>query len=367
MSQKCGSCSASTDYYLCRRCVDDLRGMLASLVSCGIVVDQVLKTDPDTGVAAPVDRVRKLAGMLEHLRGYAVGQARRGEQVRRVHRDPSTLNGDDTLASHIDMLGGCDCDEGGCSCSAEKAQQRRAHVALNRALAAGGVNTAASALLVDMHSALGQWAKHIAATHKLGLDWRTTTGFAHFLSQNVERVKLDQDAGDLHNRVRGFIRRTERIINPPVPPRECGPCPKLIEDARGRRKCATPLTADRAAVEVKCPECGETFKVADLIQRLWDDVDEWHLTRREILLVVELLDQPMSVETFKKLCTRGKKIGAPPVMQRLHPRGYRRPGEAAGEWHETRQSSGDKPVYRLVDLRKFMSDKPRARQSVAAG
>lgn len=365
-SQKCESCSAPSDLYLCRRCVADLREMLTSLVSCGTIKDEVPKTfpvlDPDTGAKTGevetrmVERVRHMPGLLEHLRGYAVGQSKRGQQVRRTHHEPHTLNGDDSLASHINQLDGCDCPEGGCVCNIGKARDKRAATALNRALAAGRVNTSASALLADMHYSLRTWANGIAAKHKLVLDWKTTTGYAHFLSQNVPKIALDEDSGHFLHVVRGFIRRAERIINPPVPPRECGPCPTDVEEGKGRRKCATPLTADREANDVTCPTCKETHLVDDLIKRLWDDVDEWHLTRREILIVAEVLEKPVSTGTFNSWVTRGKKLGTPPVLERLRPRGWRRPGERVGEWHAFREGTGDKPVYRLVDLRKFMTD-----------
>ncbi|UXA19526.1 hypothetical protein [Mycobacterium sp. SMC-4] len=342
-----------------------MRDLLTSLVSCGSVTDQILQTveiDEDLTEVRLVDRTRKLAGLLEYLRGYAVGQARRGEQARRTHREPDTLNGDDTLASHIDPLAGCECPEDGeCVCSLDKSRDRREYLALNRALASGGVNTAASWLLTEMNYSLGSWAKGIAKAHRITLQWKTTTGYAHFLAQNVPKIALDPDAGHFHHRVRAFVRRAEKIINPPeAPERVCGPCPTPVETEHGRTLCATPLTADRAATEVICPQCKETHRVDDLIDRLWNDVDEWHLTRHEILALVEVLERPVSVDTFKTWCHRGKKIGDPPVLQRLHPRGYRRPGEAVGEWHALRNSPGDKPVYRLIDLRKFMTDGKRS-------
>lgn len=360
-AQTCGSCSAPSDLFLCPRCIGDLREMLNSLVSAGTEVYRTTKTDPATGEAVWVDATRKMAGLLEHLRGYAAGQSRRRDpRARGTRHEPPTLNGDDVLAAHIDTLAGCDCAEGECQCSVEKARDKRADTALNRALAAGGVNTAASTLLAEIHYSLRTWAYGIATKNKLTLDWKTTTGFAHFLAQNVSRIALDEDAGLFFLSVRGYVRRAEKILNPPVPPRECGPCPTDVDEGKGRRKCATPLTADRTAADVTCPTCKETHNVDELIKRLWDDVDEWHLTRREILLVAEVLERPMSVETFKKLCTRGKKIGTPPVESRLRPRGWRRPGEKVGEWHAFKQGSGDKPVYRLVDLRKFMADRPKA-------
>lgn len=373
-NQKCESCAAPSDLFLCRRCIGDLREMLTGLVSCGTETYQVLKTvpvidratgepvtDPMTGAVRTepklVDCQRKMAGLLEHLRGYAVGQSRRGEQVRRTHHEPATLNGEDSLASHIDPLVGCECPEDAdCVCDVGKARDRRENTALNRALAAGGVNAAASQLLVDMHYSLRTWAQGIAKTHNLQLDWRTTTGFAHFLSQNVQKIALDADAGLFMHSVKGYLRRIEKVINPPVPPRECGPCPTDKETETGRSKCATPLTADRNAADVTCPECNETFKVDELMQRLRDDIDGWHFTRREILLVAEFLEQPIKVESFKKWVSRGKNVGDPPVLVKLYPRGYRRPGEKVGEWHPFREGPGDKPVYRMVDLRKFMTD-----------
>lgn len=383
-NQKCESCSAPSDLYLCRRCIGDLREMLNSLVSCGKNVDQVLKTvpvldpktgeqviDPDTGRVKlepkMVDRVRHMPGLLEHLRGYAVGQSKRREQVRRTHHEPSHLNGDDALASHIDPLSGCDCPpDTDCSCSVDKARDRRENTALNRALAAGGVNAAASELLNEMHYGLRVWAHGIAKKHNITIEWKTTTGFAHFLAQNVQKIALDEDAGQLVHRVRGFRRRIEKIINPPIPPRVCGPCPTEKDEGKGHSKCATPLVADRDATEVTCPECEQTFKVDDLIQRLRDDLDGWHFTRGEILEVVRALEKKtVSENTFKTWCQRGKKLDGSKVATRLHPRGWRRPGESTGVWHAFREGPGDKPVYRMVDLRKFLADNETKRKVTA--
>ena len=354
----CESCAAPADLYLCKVCISELRRLLTSLVSAGTQTYQVLKTDPDTGVLGPVDCQRKMAGLLEHLRGYSVGQSRRGEQVRRTHHEPDRLNGDDSLAEHIDVLAGCECPEGECVCDVGKARDRRALVALNRALAAGRVNAAASALLVEMHYSLKVWAQGVAKKHGQVLDWKTTTGFAHWLSQNVQKIALDEDAGHFLHRVRNLIRIAEKIIDPPSPPRECGPCPTDIETETGRSKCATLLTAEHHATEVTCPECSVTFKVSDLIDRLREDMDEWHFTRREIIFVAEFLGEPINEETFKKWVSRGKDVDG--VKTKLYPRGYRRSGEKAGEWHPVKDSPGDKPVYRMVDLRKFMQDNRKA-------
>lgn len=374
-NQTCESCSAPSDLYLCRRCIGDLREMLSSLVSAGTETYQVLKSvpvidpvtkepkaDPVSGKPVcelkMVDCTRKMAGLIEHLRGYAVGQSKRGEQVRRTHHEPDTLNGDDSLAAHIDALVGCECPpDGDCVCDVSRARGKRANTALNRALAAGGVNAAASALHAEMHYSLKVWAKGIAKKHGQVLDWKTTTGFAHYLSQNVPKIALDEDAGHFMHRVRALIRITEKIIDLPSPPRECGPCPSDKETESGRSKCATLLTADHNATEVTCPECGETFKVDDLIQRLRDDMDEWHFTRGEIVLVAQFLNEPVKEHDIKNWCGRGKKIDG--VLTKLFPRGYRRPGERAGEWHAYRDGPGDKPVYRMVDLRKFMADNKR--------
>ena len=368
-NRKCESCSAPSDLYLCPRCVGDLREMLNSLVSCGTVKDEVPKTfpvlDPVTGEKSwetrMVERVRHMPGLLEHLRGYAVGQSKRGQQVRRAHHEPDTLNGDDSLASHINQLDGCDCPEGECACNIGKARDKRAAAALNRALAAGRVNTSASALLTEMHYSLRSWAHGIATKHKLVSEWKTTTGYAHFLSQNVPKIALDEDAGHFLHLVRGFIRRAEKIINPPDQQRVCGPCPTVTDEGKGRSRCATPLAADRTATDVTCPKCKESFKVDDLIQRLRDDIDDWHFTRSEILEVVQALEKKtLSENTFKTWTRRGKKLAGSTVETRLLPRGWRRPGEKIGEWHAFREGPGDKPVYRLVDLRKFMLNNRKA-------
>lgn len=130
-----------------------------------------------------------------------------------------------------------------------------------------------------MHYTLGKWAKGIASQHGVALQWRTTTGFAQFLSQDVPKIALDEDVGHVHHGSKSFVRRAETIINPPVPPRESGRArpssrrPKVDASALPR----SPLTVTHPKSHARSHP---KPRVDDLIKRLWNDVDERRLTRR---------------------------------------------------------------------------------------
>jgi len=144
------------------------------------------------------------------------------------------------------------------------------------------------------------------------------------LIRQLGTIAKRPDAGlfmrDLHN-ARDTI---ERLINRPIPPRYCGPCPTITDDGnhcgtrdtRGRLQ-RTALLAPREATEVTCRECKTVHDIAEIEKQLWDEVGEWLLSPSEILLVMDYFGEPIPESTFRrwrqqrKIPVRGYRNGKP--------------------------------------------------------
>lgn len=341
----CGSCTAPTEMYLCSRCCDELKELLGSLLPS----QAGGKTD-----AGEVP-VRWRNGLLDYLSSAAAGQARLGDGTRRVRSGPTRLDGDDpTDALYL--------KESGKLAGGGRFEIWQPKYTLNRLLATGRVNARASDLRVECFEAMRMWALHIAKTHQLEITWRTTMGYADFLHKHIHQVALDEDAGELLSRVRGLVRRIERTINRPEQPQECGLCPTIIDRGRkGRSQCGTRLTAPRRAIQLECPTCHITYNIERLKERLIDGSDEWVLTRSQIMQILPILsdmagiDQGLPARTFDNWR----------ADRRITQLGWWRPGDPIGVWHELQQTDGDRPTYRLADVRRLMAERPRRKAKTA--
>jgi len=308
---RCSSCTADCELYLCGRCCTELSELLASLLP-----------HRDEG-----GRWRE--GLLDYLRDAAVGQAKLGDGGRRTR--PSGLHGDE----HADAMV---IQESGHTASGGRWWIEQPKYTLNRVLAAGGVNARASDLRVEMFEAMRMWARHIAKTNQLDMTWRTTMGYTDFLHKHVGRVAQDQDAGELLHRVRGLVRRIERTINRPEPPRFCGPCPTIV----GKRKqCATRLEAPPNAAVVTCPTCKQTHQVEQLMRKLLEYLKDKRGTSTELRELLQGSGHHLPKGTFDTWCHRKK----------LRPVGWLRPhgGRAI-----RRHSDQDSPLYLMSDLLELM-------------
>lgn len=221
------------------------------------------------------------------------------------------------------------------------------------------LNPAASQLLDDIDSTLGQWARHIARTHRHIISppvtWHraineyrhTSRDYAIFLAGRTKELAADPDIGELVDELHHYINRIEKLINRPIPPQFCGPCPTVITDHSNCRECehrahdcGTRLMASRNGIQVTCPECKTTHDVQKLLNHLLARADHFRCTIPEIHRVLHMLGEPIPRSTLYHWVTRGQ----------LTPRGYlQADNKSIGL---TRRHHNDKPVYHVADARK---------------
>lgn len=169
-------------------------------------------------------------------------------------------------------------------------------------------------------------------------DYNTDTAkLAFWLAGHAAAIAAGDDAGMCFDEIRAHIGRILAIINRPVPPRFCGPCPAEHPTEHGKQ-CGMALMASREAADVVCPQCETAHNVEVLLARLLREVDHWRFTRKEVLMIMTILGDKLHERQFQ----RWRKDGA------IKPRGYRR---RDGRISLTKHSDDDEPVYRLSDVR----------------
>lgn len=325
----CQHCTAPCQLYLCGRCTAELRALLRSLVT----------TTSRGG--------KRTLGWLEYLTDAAVSQTAMGQPARHIRTEPVHLDGDATLASHIEAYPD---DE---TTDIDQARRDRQSAALRHALAAGKVNARASDLLADARVIIGDWTGHINA--RRDLRWQpdhvpTTAEMAAWLASHADAIACDEMAGQLHAQIDRLVRRIKNVINRAIPPRFCGPCTNVVyrkaDDGVIRKvTCGTLLDAQPRATEVTCPSCNTAHDVEHLIETLARRTDHMRFTSADVLLIMTALGTPIPERSWR----RWRKEG------RVKIRGYQRPDRADGNRGAiglTRRTDDDEPVYRLAEVRK---------------
>lgn len=240
-----------------------------------------------------------LPRLTQHLAEAATGQTRLGECGRRTRADESPMR--------VNL---------------------KASDLLTR------VNESLVRIVAELSSSLGTPYRSEDVTSEYAGD---TAKLALWLARHTHDIAGEDGAGARFDEIHAHIGRILATINRPVPPRFCGPCPS-VDPADERRQCGMALMARRDALEVKCPQCGETHNVDNLMRRLLTEVDHWRFTSKEILLIMATLGDNLSDRTFRQWRSKGT----------VKPRGWRRPD---GRISLTRHSDDDEPVYRLSDVR----------------
>lgn len=151
----------------------------------------------------------------------------------------------------------------------------------------------------------------------------STASLARQLANKLHDIALRPDAGQFMRDITKAVQTIDTMINRPIPPRYCGPCPTLtngehctIEDNRGKQQ-RTALLAPREATEITCHVCKTVHNIAEIEKQLWQDVGEWLLTPSEIMLVMTYFGEPVTETTFRrwratgKLKPRGQRDGKP--------------------------------------------------------
>ena len=274
---QCTSCDRKSTLFLCSVCTTELRGMFTGLPR-----------------------------WLRYLEETAYGQATMADDGRHTRSRGYHLDGDATVGSYGSR-------------------------ALAVFLSAGRVNLKAVRLLDEVHALLGTWFRHLCEARGITIVIAdTNNALCAWLAHNVHANAADEAAADCYRDISNSVGRIEHAINPPIPPRMCGPCPQ--PDGTGHT-CSTRLMAAPHETTVHCPACGTVHEVAELIRKLMDDVDWYPLSVQELSLALAAIGQPVPVKTI-----------------------YRWTYEARLQSCGTKNG---KPLYRLSDARQLSSERKR--------
>lgn len=288
MSTQCQRCQAKSQLFLCGRHVTELAEMLTDLPR-----------------------------LAQHLDEAATGQTRLGERARRTRSDEAPMR----------------------------------------------VNLRASSLAERINATVVRWAQQLCEDR--GIEYRApriyptawpdpvpadavvsdyATPFArvcYWLARNVNAIAAGEDAGDCFADVHAAIGGVLRVINRPIPPRFCGPCPAPHPDDEARR-CGEALMASREAARVRCRACGADHDVDARLHALLTEVDHWRFTAAEILMIMETLGDPLPPRTFRHW--RQTSV--------VRPAGWRRPDGRVSLRSGTADGGKEfEPMFRLSDVR----------------
>lgn len=281
---QCQICSARSQLFLCRAHTDELRDMCSDLPR-----------------------------LTHHLTEAATGQTRLGERARRTSSDATPMRVNLRASDLIDHV------------NATLVRWVR-DLCDSRGVTYRALRIVPSSFAAELE------------TNEVRSDYTGDTAkLALWLARNVDAIAADESAGMCFDEIHAHIGRILAIINRPIPPRFCGPCP-ADDPADARRQCGMALMARRDAVEIRCPQCDTTHNVDALMHRLLAEVDHWRFTRKEILLIMSTLGEPLHERTFQ----RWRKTSL------IKPRGWRR---SDGRISLTHHNDDDEPVYRLSDVR----------------
>lgn len=247
---QCQRCSARTQIWLCRPCESDLRKMLLDL-----------------------------PWWINRLAEKALGQTREGESARRSSDLTSPMPVNLTASSHLDTI----------------------HAMLVRWVQdlceTNGV--AYSGTRMVPRDFIGPLPEGTVRGHAT----KATNSAAIWLAHNTGAIACDEAAGTCFSDIKNAITLIEAVINRPVPPIECGPCPTLTED---RKACAVGLVAKRGQIEVRCWKCKTTHNIERLIQRRVSEAPYLLFTARDVLKVMARIGLPIGESTWRRWRALGK-------------------------------------------------------------
>ena len=246
---ECRQCGAKAhNAFLCGRCTDKLRDILASL-----------------------------PWWLDRLTETAIGQTRMSDNAGRKSAARRDLDGDAELASCIEMLPNDD--------DLEKARRKREKLALAHALATGGINAKASELLATIADSLGYWTRVLC--EQRGADVPTLpagpamgASLAAWLAINSAAIALSEDAADIAGDIAGHMDDIIKTINRPQRWWALGECPTQTDD---REECGTELRAPAETEEVQCRKCGTRHNVHRLLLARKADAEKNLMTRQQLI------------------------------------------------------------------------------------
>lgn len=320
MSTTCQNCQGKAQVFLCARCQGELRQMLADLPWW-------------------IDRLAEAA--VGHAKLGDGGRAHTPEGIaryadERIDEDTGERVGDDNLRRDI----------------------AAGRLNRDRVLAAGRVNARASRLLDRVQNSLTTIVRDVCESRGVDLPPSVATApktgvaachrIARWLSSNLGAISAGEDAGQTFREIQGLMGDGKRdgeiakLINRPVQPRFCGPCPTYVDH---NRHCGKLLYAKREAIEVYCPVCRATHNVDRITQHLTARINVLRFTSSEVLVIMNTLGTPIPERSW----LRWRKDG------RVKIRGFKRPDNhdgTRGAIRINRHSDDDEPTYRLEEVRK---------------
>lgn len=120
---------------------------------------------------------------------------------------------------------------------------------------------------------------------------------ARWLAANISAIAADESAGEYYREIENAILEIERIINRPLHPVECGPCPALNEK---QQACGAGLSAKRGAVEVICWRCRATHNIEILIEARLTEAEYLLFSAKDVLAVMGRIGQPVAESTWRR-------------------------------------------------------------------
>lgn len=314
MTITCHACRANTDANLCQRCVDQLRVALTALPW---LLDQLLVT---------ATRQARIGG---------------GSRPREVESDPAEVE------AHLPAW----------------LRTRQGAIALRST--AAPIDWSAADLASAAVNTLGTWARHLAEARGVELPttivlpaivevcrivtvrrnrWRITEEVVElrpeqrgaldpvpWLLDNIDAIRLDEAAGEIHRDVTALIARVERAIDRRAPEVYAGPCnsPDVRVSVHGDTLrpeagiCGADLYGRLGQAVVTCDVCGAEYDVAE--RRAWllkQVCDVW--ARPQVIAdALDSLALPVKRKTIDKWASRG--VLSPAVVDEGRP--YYRVGD----------------------------------------
>lgn len=331
MSQnQCQSCSATTDLYICPRCVEELRAQLRSLAH------------------GPEVNGRPTAGLLDNLADVVLKLTKLN--ANGGHRK----KGDELPVPYLPDVGKMVKDK--------KTGEETDEPVLSP-------QGRASQLLTQARNTLGTQVRDLCE-HR-GIDvmrafrvvpadmvgplmpgWRrapispwvvSMPEAADWLALHVHAMACDDSAGQWRAEIDVLVRAIKRTIDRPVRYELLGLC---ITQVDGSRTCDAALRAPEDAIEVRCPKCRTVRRCDTVRAQGQSDAKRTLITWEQVLETNKL--QPDGWRVHERTLRDWRATGIIPIRGYLGPDGT--------NWIH-RHSEDDQPLYKWGDVEQRRSQK----------
>lgn len=182
----------------------------------------------------------------------------------------------------------------------------------------------------------------------------TAQDAARWLYAHVLSVRLDEAAGLIHRDITHAVEAGITLINPRVSAVYRGPCPAVVgTNSAGRPiECSIPLYSDRDDDFVTCPWCDTRHDVDKLESRLLVRVGGKLFTEAQLVRVLRELGEAIPRGTIASWIARDQ----------IRPRAWLHGEQVVA----APINPGDRPMYRLDEVRKLRGTIPRTGGTTSA-